>query len=138
LGPTQKATLYVGQNKGHNTKNRTKACAKAADRFSIREIDRAFLRLRAKQVGKEATGGTRTKGRGWYEGKPEDAAAYEVIFIPSDKEESYRKFRSNLSALADKMSKKFCQDSVIIVHDNGDKTKSYDAAWYKKRDKKKK
>lgn len=131
-GPTQKATLYVGHNKGHDAANQAGPCKKAPSKTTVAQMDRVFLRERAKQVGKDATGATRTKGKGWFRGEPEDAASYEVIYIPNDAESNYGAFRANMNRLAERMGRDLCQDSVIIVHNDGDKAKSCGAVWYDK------
>jgi hypothetical protein len=132
-GPTQTATLYVGQDKGGERPNREGVCQRAPERVTVRDMDRTFLRHRVKQVGREATGATRITGKGWYKGKPEDATKYEVIYIPNDREGSYAKFRKNMNKLAEKMGKKLCQDSVIVVHNDGNKAQSCGAVWYDRR-----
>lgn len=131
-GATQSATVYVGQDRGLEPANRRGACAAKPRAFSVQTLDREFLRIRRQQVGKENTGGTRTTGKGWYQGKPEKAAAYEVVFIPNKHESSYDKFRQNMNRLAEKMGKKLCQDAVIVVHNDGDRRRSCGAVWYER------
>lgn len=129
-GPTQRATLYVGQNKGHDDPNRAGTCSRAPEKAAVTRLDEVFLTERRAQVGKEATGATRTKGKGWFRGEPEDAASYDVIYIENPAEPTYGAFRKNMNKLAEKMGKRLCQDSVIVVHNDGDKARSCGAVWY--------
>lgn len=130
-GPTQSATLYVGRNRGHEPANRRGSCARAPETYSLTRLDDTFLAARAAQVGRKDTGATRTTGKGWYKGDPESAAAYAVIHIPNDREQSYEAFRQNMNRLAETMAQRLCQDSVIVVHDDGDRKKSCGAEWWK-------
>lgn len=130
-GTTRGATLYIGLDRGRAKQNRTAAhCRRAPDKFRVDALDRNFLRMRADQVTKQNTGATRTKGKGWFEGKPETSVAYELVFVPNDKERSYESFRRNTNRLAERLAKKFCQDSVIIVHNEGRRRETCDAVWW--------
>jgi hypothetical protein len=131
-GPTQSATLYIGQNRGHDAPNRAGTCKRKPESFSLTKMDNLFIKNRAKQVGREETGATRTTGKGWFRGKPEKSAAYEVVYIPNADEKSYRSFRNNMNRLAEKLGKELCQDSVIIVHNDGDRRNTCDAIWHQR------
>ena len=129
-GTTQSATIFVGMDRGLEPSNTRGVCAVQPKKFGVLSLDREFLKVRRDQVGKQNTGGTRTTGKGWYQGKAEKAAAYEIVFIASKREKSYKHFRGNMNRMAEKMGKKFCQDAVIVVHNDGDKRKSCGAVWY--------
>jgi len=130
-GPTRSATLYIGLKKGVQPENNAGACERKPQKFQLRSLDSTFTKGRAAQVGTDNVNATRRKGRGWFEGSPEESASYEVIYIPSDSEGSYEAFRSNMNRLAESIGKKLCQDSVIIVHSDGGKRQSCDARWFK-------
>lgn len=86
----------------------------------LKAMDETFIELRKQQVGTGNVGATRQKGAGWYQGQPEQSASYQVVFIPTPKEKTYRKFTKNMYKLAEKMANRLCQDSVIVVTDDGD------------------
>jgi hypothetical protein len=116
-GPAQQVTLIVGQDKGKQPKNRTASCARKPEKFSPAAIDDEFLKLRGLQVGREQIGATRTKGRGFFQGRPENSVAYEVAFIPTADEPDFSVFRRNMDRLAELIAERFCQDSVLIIRD---------------------
>jgi hypothetical protein len=130
-GPTQSAIFYVGQRRGNKSAQRQR-CRHAPTKISVTKTDQGFVKLRSQQVGKDNTGGTRISGKGWYEGRTEPSASYEVVYIPNSKEPSYRRFRHNMNRLAEAMGKEFCQDSVIVVHNDGDKRTTCGATWFVK------
>lgn len=130
-GRSRTATLYVGRKRGLNKQNRTARCKRAyagRKQIPIKAVDEAFIDIRAKQVGRENVGATRRKGAGWYQGQPEDALSYEVVFIPSAKEKDYKKFTKNMYKMGEKLANRLCQDSVIVVTDDGD-IRSAAGAW---------
>lgn len=129
-GATQTATLYVGLDKGKDEHNRGGRCKRLPAKAGVAKVDETFVRTRARQVGRENTGATRIKGKGWFEGRPEQSAAYEVVFIPSNKESTYQAFRQNINRLAERMAKQLCQDSVIVVHNDGRKRETCGATWW--------
>lgn len=120
-GRSRSATLYIGRKRGKNRQNQTARCKRLIKReLPIRTVDQIFIDLRCSQVGRENVGATRHTGAGWYQGQPESSLSYEVVFIPSAREKSYRAFTKNIKKLAEKMSNRLCQDSIIIVTDDGD------------------
>ena len=120
-GPSRKATFYVGLERGKEPQNRSPRCERVRSPIAPQTADDVFLELRQRQVGMENVGGTRRKGRGWYQGSSEDSLSYEVVFIPNNREKNYRTFLKNMRRLAEGMAHGLCQDSVILVADNGDK-----------------
>lgn len=133
-GPARKITLYVGQNKGQEPRNRTGSCARRPTKFSTAEIDSAFFKARAAQVGKPSVAGTRQSGRGWYEGDPEASVSYEISYIPPEgggpaSEPTFKVFNEHINRLAERLAEDFCQDSVLIVRDDGSKREVASAVW---------
>ena len=128
-GTSRTITIVVGQNKGHQAHNRAGKCALAPGRFMAQSIDREFMDLREVQVGRKAIGATRTAGRGWFEGKPEASVTYEVSHIPNEREPSFATFKRNMDALAEKLAERTCQDSVLILRDDGGKKTVAAASW---------
>lgn len=133
-GPARTISLLVGQNKGLEPRNQTKACARKPSKFSTEKIDDAFLRLRAAQVGRQYVGATRQQGKGWFEGDPESSVAFEIAYIPPegggpDSEPTFEAFSKNMNRLAETLAEEFCQDSVLIIRDDGTKRSVAAAVW---------
>jgi hypothetical protein len=128
-GTARTVALVVGQNKGKQPRNRRGRCARKPNTVPLRTIDELFLKLRGKQIGAENVGVTRQQGRGWYEGESEKSATYEVAFIPNDKEKTYKQFKRNMNKLAEKLGEKICQDSILIIRDDGDARSAASAEW---------
>lgn len=136
-GLARRITIVVGQNKGKEPHNRKGSCARKASKFSTAAVDREFFRIREDQVGRKVAG-TRVAGRGWYEGAPESSVAYEVSYIPPEgggpiQEPSFEAFRQNMDRLAERLAETFCQDSVLILRDDGKKRTVAAATWKPKR-----
>ena len=120
-GRSRSATLYIGRKRGQERQNQTARCKRLIKReLSISVVDETFISLRCAQVGRKNIGATRRTGAGWYQGEPESSLSYEIVFIPSAREKSYKAFIRNINKLAEKMSSRLCQDSIIIVTDDGD------------------
>jgi hypothetical protein len=128
-GTARSISLFVGQNRGLAEKNQRGSCAIAPTHYDAHDIDRAFFEMRAAQVGRANVGGTRQENRGWFQGDPEASLNYEVAFIPTDDEPDFKTFEKNLNRLAEGLAKKFCQDSVLIVRDDGTKRDVASAEW---------
>ncbi len=120
-GPAQTATFFVGMVRGRERQNRTPRCMRLRSPIPKKRADEAFLELRRRQVGAENVGATRRSGRGWYQGTPEESLSYEVVFIPNAREKTFRSFLKNMRRLSEGMASALCQDSVIMVADNGNK-----------------
>jgi hypothetical protein len=128
-GSARTITLVVGQKKGLRPKNRKGTCKRKPRQFAAFEVDTAFLALRRAQVGGENVGATRRVGRGFYQNVQEPSVAYEVAFVPSAKEKTFKTFARNMNALAENLAETFCQDSVLIVRDDGRKKSVASAEW---------
>jgi hypothetical protein len=128
-GLAQQVTLIVGQDKGKQPKNRIASCARKPAKFSPAAIDDEFLKLRGLQVGRAQVGATRTSGRGFFQGRPENSLAFEVAFIPTADEPTFDAFRRNMDRLAERIGEHFCQDSVLIIRDDGTKRSVASAEW---------
>ena len=122
-------TLFVGQNKGKAERNASGSCARRPGQFRAGDVDRAFRENRASQVGKKNVGATRVAGRGLFEGDPEGSLAYEVAFVPNEREKTWDQFRQNMDSLAEVLGERFCQDEVLIVRDDGKKRTVAAARW---------
>ena len=121
-GPARAVTIVVGQNKGRKPENRAGRCARLPQAFSVEAVDRAFVELRTAQSGRAAIAATRVAGKGWYEGSPEKSVAYEIAFIKGAvPEKNFREFRVSMDRLAEGLAERFCQDSVLIIRDDGDR-----------------
>lgn len=132
-GVSRKITIVVGQNKGKQPKNTSKSCARIPKKFSVRAVDDAFLHARELQVGKRVEG-TRVTGRGWYKNDPEPSVSYDVSYVPPKSggpasEPTYEVFKENMNRLAERLAEVFCQDSVLIVRDNGKQRSVAAATW---------
>jgi hypothetical protein len=128
-GLSQQITLFVGQDKGKQPKNRTASCARKPAKFSPAAIDHEFLTLRGLQVGRPHVNATRTSGRGFFQGRPENSMAFEVAFIPTTDEPTFDVFKRNMDRLAEHIGERFCQDSVLIIRDDGTKRSVASAEW---------
>lgn len=128
-GTAKQITLVVGQNKGLQPKNRAGRCATQPPRFDPAQVDRAFLEIRSGQIGKPFVGATRVSGRGWYEGKPEPSVAFQVAYVPNPAEPTFAKFKANMDRMAETLAEKFCQDSVLILRDDGAKRSAASAVY---------
>ncbi len=128
-GTARSISLYVGTNKGLEPKNQGGSCARKPERFDDHAIDQVFFDMRAAQVGRENVAGTRQEQRGWYEGDPEGSLNYEVAFIPTDEEPDFDAFKKNMNRVAEGLAERFCQDSVLIVRDDGAKREVASAEW---------
>ena len=132
LGATRTITLAVGRNKGVEEKNQTAKCARKPREFSVQAVDEIFESSRRSQVGVGAVGATRQATKGWYRGEPEKSVTYQVTYIPNAKEKSFRVFKANMDRLAETLAERFCQDSVLILRDDGRKRSTAEATWGKK------
>ncbi len=133
-GAARTISLLVGQNKGNEPRNTDGACKRKPTRFTVDDVDRAFFRLRAAQVGREFVGATAQSGRGWFEGDPESSIAFEIAYIPPEgggppNEATFKEFQDNMNRLAESMAEDLCQDSVLIIRDDGDKRSVAAAVW---------
>jgi hypothetical protein len=133
-GPAQVVTLVVGQNRGHAPKNTSGTCARKPAAFSVGRVDAVFQHLRAQQVGRDFVAATRRTGKGWYKGAPEASVAYEVAYIPPagggpPSEASFTAFEKHMDKLAERMARTLCQDSVLLIYDNGGRRKVGAAEW---------
>lgn len=128
-GEAQTIRIVVGQNKGEESRNTAGRCAIIPEKFSAEDIDRRFVGLRNLQVGKKNVGATRVRGEGWYEGEPEHSVAYEIAYIPNPKEPTFAEFQENINELALELAEMFCQDSVLILRDDGTKKTVAAAEW---------
>lgn len=128
-GPAQQVTLIVGQDKGKLPKNRAASCARKPAKFSPAAIDHEFLKLRGLQVGRTQVGATRTSGRGFFQGRPENSLAFEIAYIPTPDEPTFDVFKRNMDRLAERIGEHFCQDSVLIIRDDGTKRSVASAEW---------
>ncbi len=117
---TTDATILVGRDRGDQPKNRSGRCAKFPAEFRAAEADAEFARLRAKQIG-AGWGASRQAMRGWFADKPkgENSLSYRIIFQKSAKERTVAQFKRNMQALAEDMSRLFCQDQVIVQVQTG-------------------
>ena len=129
FGTARTVALVIGQNKGKEPRNQRGRCARKTASIPVATIDEAFLKLRAKQIGAENVGVTRQQGRGWFAGDSEKSATYEVAFIPNDREKTFKKFKKNMDRLAEQIGKQFCQDSILIIRDDGDARSAASAEW---------
>lgn len=108
--PLHSATIIVGQDKGKEDRNKVGRCRTLPGKFSAAQVDRWFQKLRQSQVGKTAVGATRITGKGWYKGKQEKSASYQVIHDPSvPGEEGIADFRARMQSLAEDLAEHFCQ-----------------------------
>lgn len=131
-GEARSITLIVGQNKGLEPHNKTGACARKPKRFSTAEVDRAFVDLREAQVDKKYIGASRVSGHGWFKGKPETSVSYDIAYVPDEDnqaEPTYEAFRANMDRVSEKLAEKFCQDSVLIIRDEGGRRTVASATW---------
>ena len=128
-GDASNIKLVVGLNKGTQAQNTGGRCGNAPVKFTVAEIDDAFYAGRAAQVGRKNVGATRMSGQGWYEGDPEQSVAFDIAFIPNEREPDFTTFRANMNALAELLAEKFCQDSVLILRDDGGKRTVAAARW---------
>lgn len=126
-GPARGATLIVGMNKGKKAVNRMGKCKLAPATFIQQYADDTLIALRAAQVGEENVGATRVRGKGWYQGKPEKSATYQLVFIPNAREKTYAQFKKSVERLAERMGEMMCQDEVLVVHDDSDKKRTKSA-----------
>ena len=135
IGTAQSVKLIVGRNKGMQPHNKTGRCARRPRKFEASAVDQAFVELRSAQVkDRKAVGASRVTGAGWYEGKGEKNVAYEIAFIPNKKEKDFRTFKENVDLLAELLAKRFCQDSVLILRDDGKKRTVASATWKPEKD----
>lgn len=118
-GDSRSVTLLVGRNKGKDPANRTGRCRTLPEEAKTVQYDELFIEARAAQIGRENVGATRTEGKGWYRGDPEKAVAYQVAFVPSPREKTYEAFKRNMNRLAESLATKLCQDSILVVRDDG-------------------
>lgn len=133
-GTARTISLLIGQAKGVQPRNTEGRCAREPSSSTAEAIDEAFFRLRAAQVGRPFVAGTRQSGRGWYEGEPEDSVAFEVSYIPPEgggpeNEKDFEAFSKNMDRLAESLAERFCQDSVLIIRDDGAKRNVAAAIW---------
>lgn len=128
-GTSRTITLFVGMNKGKQPKNRTGRCRRKPKKFSLTAVDKAMATIRAAQVGGDAVEYTRVAGRGFYQGSGEQSVSYQVAFIPSTNEKSFAQFKRNMNNAAEQLAETFCQDSVLIVRDDGSKRSVASAEW---------
>ena len=128
-GPARDVTIIVGQTKGMEPKNRAGACKRLPEQFSPAVVDREFTRIRAAQIGAEAVAATRRAGKGWYRGQPEESVAYQIAFIPTGSEKTYKQFEKNINRLSEAIAERFCQDGVLILRDDGRKRTVAEAKW---------
>lgn len=118
-GASRSVTLLVGRNKGKQPANRTGRCRALPEEAKAAQYDELFIEERARQIGHENVGATRTEGKGWYRGDPEKAVAYQVAFVPNDREKTYATFKRNMNRLAESLAARLCQDSILVVRDDG-------------------
>ncbi len=133
-GPARTITLLVGQDKGTDPRNQGAACRRVTDKLTVAQVDSKFFELRSTQVDKEFVGATRQAGKGWYKGEPEASVAFEVAYIPpegggSPSEPTFATFSANMNRLAESMAKALCQDSILIIRDDGNKRSVAAAIW---------
>jgi hypothetical protein len=120
-GEVRAIKLVVEQNQGTRAQHQDGAGADSPAKFDVAEIDRMFLAFRRAQVGKPNVGATRIAGQGWYEGGGEDSVAYDIVFIPNDKEPTFEVFAQRINDLAEILAEKVYPDRVLILRDDGTK-----------------
>ena len=78
-----------------------------------------------------AIGATRVASRGWFKGKPERSVAYQMAFIPGlpGGEKTFAAFERNVKRVAERLAARFCQDSVLVLVDNGRRRTAWGATW---------
>ncbi len=132
-GEAKTIRLVVGQNKGVEARNIEGRCADEPHKFTAEQVDAVFLDVRGGQVGKKNVGASRVVGEGWYKGDPEHSVGYEIAFIPNDREPTFERFQENVNELSLILAERFCQDSVLILRDDGCKKTVAAAEWEKEK-----
>lgn len=133
-GSFRSITLTVGQNKGKEPKNQAGRCAGKPKKFTVKAIDEAFAEIRRSQVERHHVDATRQAGRGWFRGDPERSLTYEIAYVPPQAggppdERTFEVFRRHMDRLAERLAERFCQDSVLIVREDGKKKTVAGASW---------
>lgn len=129
IGLAKQITIVIGQNKGLAPKNQKGSCARKPTSFNPPAVDRAFEQMRAFQVGRDGVNASRQAGRGWYQGDAENSMRYEMAYIPNDREKTFAQFKKNVNHLAENIAEEFCQDSVLIIREDGTKKTIAFAEW---------
>jgi hypothetical protein len=130
-GPARTATFYIGMDRGEKGPNFTGDCAVLPAKLKLKQVDEAVRAERVAQLGSEKLfSATRTQARGVFEGKPENSVVYTIVDMGLDK--NYPTFRQRMNALAEGVGKRLCQDSVIVVHHDGERPTTCGAVWYDK------
>ena len=126
LGPAQQVTLIVGLNRG-KTAGLPAHCSLQPLMYEREYVDEVFVRLRALQVGIPHVEASRVDARGWYQGMPEGSILYEVLYLPGsvESETSWEQFLDHMGHLAEQLRFHLCQDSVLLIADDGQHRQTY-------------
>lgn len=132
--PTVAATLFIGRNKGKETRNRKGFCAKEPKQYTQKALDTHVQGLRTLLLmdrgmtaaqAKASVGGSRVQQKGWFRGDPEASAAYTIFHDPSvPGEATQEQFQASMTRLAELAGGALCQDEVIVSFQSPDGNRS--------------
>lgn len=128
-GSTKSVHLFVGLKRGEkSTAQRGAVCERLPKQLQPRTVDRAVVsawkETFEKGTRKLNVSMSRVAGRGWWQGKAEPSHQY-TVFLDGENEQNLASLTRNLTKAAEIVADKLCQDSIIVVSDDGDKRRSY-------------
>lgn len=132
--PASGATIFVGRTRGREEKNAKGKCKRRfslfrQDKHPADVVDRAFVGHRISQVGEKHFGASAAVGTGYFEGDAEDNHVYQVLYFPNDAEPTWAAFKANIGRIGEALARDLCQDSVLLVFDDGDRRTLRFAEW---------
>lgn len=107
-----KASLYIGRKTGLRYSG-----WKEGETINPTSLLIAVARRREDQVGETNVNFSSVKMDGRYQGSPEKSARVDLIWIPSKREPTARKFFSNITKLAQQIAGDLAQREVIVEWD---------------------